>query len=105
MTINEIYECLHNCRYCDSFTGDSSTGCKGAPSWRCPCSGFKLDLCTAPSWAAEYVFLFEEDNDDQGNTCTAGFTLPCASGAYSKESTPEAHAWCVCNNRKEGSTK
>jgi len=58
MTLEEAYEHLHDCRYCDSFTGNDETGCEGAPK---ACPGFRLDRHTAPSWAEEYAFLFEPD--------------------------------------------
>ena len=55
---DEAYECLHDCRYCDSFTGNDVTGCEGAPI---PCQGFRLDLTTAPEWAEDYAYLFKQD--------------------------------------------
>lgn len=60
----EIYEYLHRCRYCDSFTGDDTTGCAGHPT---PCRHFCLDSITIPRWAKEYRYLFGDEEDDWWN--------------------------------------
>lgn len=60
MSLDEIYECVHNCQYCDSFTGNEETGCKGAPK---ACPHFRLDVYTAPEWATKYAFLFDGEDE------------------------------------------
>lgn len=58
MTPNEAYKCLHDCRYCGSFTGNDVTGCEGALT---PCPAFRLDLTVAPEWAKDCTYLFKQD--------------------------------------------
>lgn len=60
----EIYDYLHRCRYCDSFTGDDTTGCAGRPT---PCRHFCLDSITIPRWAKKFRYLFGDEEDDWWN--------------------------------------
>ena len=61
MTVDEAYECLHQCRYCDGYTGDDSTGCAGRST---PCKHWSLDRITMPRWAAEYADLIDDPYGD-----------------------------------------
>lgn len=52
--MNDMDE-LRICPYCDSFTGDSSTGCAGklCNGKYVGCPSFSLDRITAPRWVVE----------------------------------------------------
>jgi len=61
LTVTEAFNILHKCRYCDSFTGDDTTGCAGRPT---PCKYWGLDRITMPRWAAEYADLIDDPYGD-----------------------------------------